>query len=58
MRKKMLGEEHPDVAQSLNNLASLYKDKILSSRQYHCMDNCMGLSLVIKVLLLCLEICS
>ena len=24
MRKKLLGEEHPDVASSLNNLASLY----------------------------------
>ena len=24
MRKKLLGEEHPDVATSLNNLAGLY----------------------------------
>ena len=24
MRKKLLGEEHPDVAQSINNLAGLY----------------------------------
>ena len=27
IRKKMLGEEHPDVADSLNNLASLYKNQ-------------------------------
>ena len=25
--KKMLGDEHPDVADSLNNLASLYKNQ-------------------------------
>ncbi len=24
LRRKLLGEEHPDVAQSLNNLAGLY----------------------------------
>ena len=27
IRKKMLGEEHPDVAQSLNNLAALYENQ-------------------------------
>ena len=27
MRKKLLGEEHPDVANSLNNLAGLYKSQ-------------------------------
>ncbi len=27
MRKKLLGEEHPDVANSLNNLGNLYKNQ-------------------------------
>ena len=28
IRKKVLGEEHPDVAQSLNNLAQLLQDQV------------------------------
>jgi tetratricopeptide (TPR) repeat protein len=27
MRKRLLGEDHPNVANSLNNLASLYKSQ-------------------------------
>ena len=27
MRKKLLGDEHPSVAQSLNNLAGLYRNQ-------------------------------
>ena len=27
MRKRLLGDEHPNVATSLNNLAALYDDK-------------------------------
>ena len=27
MRKRLLGEEHPDVALSLNNLAALYESQ-------------------------------
>ena len=28
IRKKAFGEEHPDVAQSFNNLASIYQDQV------------------------------
>ena len=29
IRKQVLGDDHPDVAQSCNNIASVYQDQVL-----------------------------
>ena len=43
IRKKALGEEHPDVAQSLNNLALL-----LSDQARHFFDPALSLFCVVE----------
>ena len=49
MREHVLGPDHPDLAQSLNNLAALYNDRKLYSKAEPLYERALKIRLKVSI---------
>ena len=55
MREHVLGPDHPDLAQSLNNMAALYNDRKLYSKAEPLYERALKIRLKVST---CLDKCA